>query len=400
MAAEKMNLGDRHPDAWRVVAVNLGDGCKENCVQCGAYPPNPDREATIRALTVREVTAKRIEACLTRDVEGSKPVEGAPEVPDQAVSAVRQRLVDFFANYVTTGVNQEPLNGDAFVHFAEIVKRLSGGKSRVVCVSHGLRVSKEGKPVDEAADARLQKIVSMMDEQDVFVLSLDLARSQGKISKEVNLASYVETLDRLRPALAKGSRVTISIQGDDDKDSPLYRGLAYDFCQEVINKLGTERGWGREEIMALYRDSGRAWVQTGRSKQLPGVGPDGECAVVPDISFVSNTLDMKHGLMAVVDAVSGKVFVHDHNAKKTYKDVARLNRALADERAGLRPKWYAWEEASVNGNPLPDLTEEVERPLNELLVRLEYREVEELPEGAIDVDLDGVVPPKDGDDVA
>lgn len=356
-----MRLGDRREDAVKVVAVRLGDGCKQHCAQCGAYPATPDDdEAVARALTPLEVDEARIRAILTREVD---PANGGTAV-DAEVQAVRRKLVDYCANYVTTDVNQEPLDGDAFAIFARLLKELSGGKSRAVCVSHGLRANLSGK-VDEETAGRLRDIVDIMDHEDVFVLSLDLARSQGGIGYDVNVSSYVETLERLKPALEKGARVTVSIQGDDDESSPLSRGKAVDLYMGVLAKLEQPidqggKGWTRDLIMRLKKDSGRAWAKIGRAKNLPGVGPTGECAVIPDNSFVHNTLDIRHAIMVAVDAVSGRVFGHDNNPDKSYNDVSRWSRLISDFlRLGKEPfDWKGWWEFFVSNDPFPDLTDE------------------------------------------
>lgn len=346
-----LKLGELDPGTVKVTAVRLGDGCSEYCISCGAYPAAEDREDGVRAVTVMEVDEARIREMLEREVDGSKAIVGD----------TRLKLVGCFARYVTTDVNQEPLNSDAFGHFMRLVKELSGGKSRAVCVSHGLRLDVHGKPKEDSA-RRLNEIVAMLDQQDVFVLSLDMARSQGKFGQSSqNLSSYVETLDRLRPALKKKTRITVSIQGVEDSTSPLHKGKAYELCGKVLAELKAKRGWSEAEIAQVILDDGRAWVGVGRSESLPGVNPAGECPVIPDTPLVAHDITRSQAgvvLNGVLDAVSGRLFAHPHNIGRGYNDLARLSRALSDDRAGKTPiEWGSWQEVYVNDTAVNDLTE-------------------------------------------
>src|SRR3989338_4687970 len=124
-------LGQYRDGSVQIMTVRLGEGCREACAQCGAYP----KILSSGDLVPRDVTRDRIEACLKgefvigRSSNGKEAPEG--EVPpEEASGETRKRLADLLANYVTTDVNQEPLDSDIFLDFADLVKSLTGGKSR------------------------------------------------------------------------------------------------------------------------------------------------------------------------------------------------------------------------------------------------------------------------------
>lgn len=307
----KMKLGDLQEGTFKIEAVRLAKGCPEACAHCGAYEGDFDYQD----LKVVESSRANVEACLTREVD-VKSTQGS----------VRRRLVDLFNNYVTTDVNTEPLRGDAFLHFAQMVKSLSGGASRVVCVSHGLRTDENGSSNNKnhrLMRNRLNSVVDQMDDKDVFVLSMDFARGKGKIKTEVNLLSYVATLDALLPAIRKGSRVTVSLQGDDNpnlpdgSDNPLFRGRVYALFTEVKAKL-KQKGWSDADIMKVHVDADRAMVVSGRATSIPGLDPANECPVIPDADFVEKALAKDHTLRGLLDCFTGEVFSQANNPGKSY----------------------------------------------------------------------------------
>lgn len=363
-----LKLGDYDDGVVKIYTVRLGEGCQEGCVQCGAFPEESQRGDYL----IKEVARARILVCLSREfvfdpikTDGPKFSRG-PETPAEETEEVRHKVADLLANYVTMDVNQEPLNGDVFIHFAELVKQLTGGKSRAVCISHGLRVKQKvkdgvetGEYVDVKAAQRLERIAQMMDDKDVFVLSLDLSRSKGKINDELSQWSYAETLNMLLPALRKGARITVSIEGNDTRDSRQYRIGAQNLYSKVKQLLMNRYRWTQADIMGLHMDTGRAWVRQGRATALPGVDPKGESSVIPDSSFVEHTLEKSSPNMGFVDAVSGRVYVHPHNPVRSYNDVVRLSRWLS-ERGRLGVKKGAWEEVDLDGT-IEDLSENFSR---------------------------------------
>lgn len=342
-------LGKYRDGSVKIMTFRTGEGCGEGCAHCGAY----SKGVQPGDLLVKGVTRDRMRACLQGEFVLKEAVNGQGlDSPDAVKGEVRKRLADLLANYVTTDVNQEPLNSDTFLDFSDLVKELTGGKSRAVCISHGLRVSADGKPANEDAARRLDALAEKMDDGDVFVLSLDLARSQGGISHDVNLRSYAETLNRLKPALEKDSRITVSIQGVDDPSNAFHRLKATNLYDEVKEVLKSNYGWKDSELTQLFMDTGRSWVSRGRAEGLPGVDPDGECPVIPDTLLVQHTLD-KPTNAAFVDFVSGRIFVAPNNLRRSYNDVVRLGRYLS-ARGASGVKIGHWDEVSIEYSGLVD----------------------------------------------
>ena len=358
-----LKLGEYESGAVQVYTVRLGDGCREACIQCGAYDTNGDRADFI----AKGVTRERIEVVLGREFVYAPAGVDKTEVVDAEIGDNRKRVADILANYVTTDVNQEPLNDNGFLNFAELVKEMSEGRSRAVCISHGLRVKKQMiddgmviEPCDEEAAERLDKIAAMMDDKDLFVLSLDLARSGGKIKKDLSLWSYAETLNRLLPALRNGARITVSIQGNEERESRQYRVVAENLYGQIKSALMAAYGWNNQDVLNLHMDTGRAWVGQGRAAALPGIGPDGVCPVIPDTEFVSHTLSSRATNMAFVDAVSGKVFVRPNNPKRSYNDVVKLGRRLSGRGGKSSSRKDEWVEVVLEGE-VEDLSAQFSR---------------------------------------
>lgn len=311
-------LGSYGDGTVRVEMFTLGVGCPENCADCGAFSSTKD----LGDLRTREVSRRRIDQCIMA-----------------VIKATRNNV---FPPYVTTNVQQEPLAGDAFFHFMRRIKRLTDGKTRAICISHGLRTAGDGRIIDKEAEDRLLDIVAFMDERDIFILSFDAMRSGGKIDEAVNIASYVETLDRLRPVVKKGARVTISIQGIGGvlSSDPLSRRHSYDALAVVMGKLGKEKGWSFEEIGRFNKDNGRRVVKVGRAaEKFPWLDDSSEATVIPDAEVVKGLSDgghLSHSLRGNMDCVTGQLRVKVNNPTKTYRDTV----------TGL------WEEMSLGGIPL------------------------------------------------
>ncbi len=342
-----------------VNTVRLGDGCRQNCIHCGSY----DQGSGKWDLIANAVTSERMERILNQeflvksspDEEEASSKEGNEKTETEAETKeisgyVKKRMIDLFANYVTTDINQEPLDSDAFLQFSKLVKKLSGGESRVVCVSHG--VTKKGEKSSSEQVRRLREIVDFMEEYDVFVLSLDFSRMGGKIDYKTNLDSYATTINELRPAIESGVHVTVSIQGNDEKDSPYNRTRALNFYDKVKRRLEQEFGWDPRLFHHIVVETERAWVNKGRAKLLPGVDPDGQCPVIPDERFVYNHL--KSATMGgYLDMITGGLYMHPYNAHRTYNDVLAISRKLCGR--AKRPSKCSWEKVE-HGFTLPNLS--------------------------------------------
>lgn len=291
-----------------VEMFRLGEGCSENCASCGAYSAERDPGD----FCTKEVSEGRIKKCINAILRSTR-------------NAV-------FPSYVTTDVQQEPLNGDAFFDFMRLIKRLTQDKTRAICISHGLRATKEGRVVNPAAEERLKRIARFMDKRDVFILSFDVMRSNARIGDDENVASYVETLDRLKFAVRRGVRVTISIQGVDgvNSDNPNYaysRKRAQELLAVVIGKLRKEKKWTIEEIGGLVKDESRRFVSIGRAtREFPWLDPAGETPVIPDSEIVTRLYDggfLSHTLRARMDCILGRLEAQVNNPLRSYGDTIR-----------------------------------------------------------------------------
>ena len=292
----------------KVEMFRLGEGCSENCASCGAYSAERDPGD----FCVKEVSRGRIHRCINAILKSTRN--------------------EVFPSYVTTDVQQEPLNGDAFFDFMRLIKKMTRGKTRAICISHGLHTTKDGKVVNPAAEERLRKIARFMDKRDAFVLSFDTMRSNARIGDDENVASYVETLDRLKFAVRRGVRVTISIQGVDgvDSDNPNYaysRKRAQELLAVVINKLREEKKWTLEEVGGLVKDLSRQFVRIGRAaKEFPWLDPAGETPVIPDAEVIKKLYeggDLSHTLRARMNCVTGELEAQANNPLRSYGDTIR-----------------------------------------------------------------------------
>lgn len=338
--------------------IKMGDGCRQNCIHCGAYNKEGDKwDLVANAVTYERIKEVLLQEFLVEVPQGEENVEGVTKY-------VKKRLIDLFANYVTTDINQEPLDSDAFLHFAKLVKKLSGGASRAVCVSHG--VTMKGEKSSSEQIKRLREIVEFMGEYDVFVLSMDFARLGGKIDYKTNLDSYVTTLNELKPAIEKGVHVTVSIQGDDEKDGPYNRARAVSLYENVKKKLEQDFGWDPRLFNNIVVKTERAWVKKGGARLLPGVDPGGQCPVIPDEEFVYNHL--KSATMGgFLDMITGGLYMHPYNAHRTYNDVSEISRKLNGR--AKRPSKCSWEEVEY-GCKLEDLSYSFTREGKRRLLRV------------------------------
>lgn len=251
----------------KIDMVETAKGCSEGCIHCGAYEGFDNSEDSI----VKPLSRAELEAHLTQEIIGAE-AEGT-----------RVRVADCLAELITTGVNTEPLLSDAFIDLAELAHEISGGNSRAICISHGLKTGSTGRLSESRRSMadRLRKIVDLMlkDVVPVFVLTVDLARNKGKITGEANVASYIETLKLLLPALDAGKRVTISLQGDDDPESPYYRARADRVWQHVLENVTLTP----QQQANLCYDQGRSYVKAGRARGLIGaLSAGGNAPVIPD----------------------------------------------------------------------------------------------------------------------
>lgn len=391
-------------DTLGIDMVELGNGCAVNCASCGA---SPDQK-------VQPISIEQLEANITQVIENVR-------------TGAKARLVDLFRSFITTGVDMEPVGKGIFTEAAELINRLSGGKSKVVAISHGLTCHEKGYGVDISYESipgereKLERINQLMLEDVVplFVLSMDSSRRQGLSGKtaaryhrkiaemeapgsefmaivesqamhsqkddkavdesprafagrrgrakdeiieaisrkmlvtprsklnhseevvadyitarnkredavvENNARGYAETIYTLLPAITAGKRVTISLQGDNNKDSLSYEGLATKILQRTSDLLHDEYGMSYPEVNSLLESLNitlpRPYYGTGNATKLLGVPKGtGKCAVVPDDDFRSrymgqNQPKVNRGRIRA----DGTLEYQIHRAAETYSD--------------------------------------------------------------------------------
>ena len=328
----------------KIEVIVTAKGCPEACLHCGAYQ-DFDKHDYI----MEECSSEQLKDNLTREI---KEIRGGTKLI----------IADLLANFVTTDVNTEPLRGTAFCNLAELVYELSEGSSQLVCISHGVRYS--SKQMKE----EMLKVVELMEKGIVplFVLSVDLARGKGMLSRKANLKGYTKTLEMLKPVLdliAKKKetgdssiptlRVTISLQGVDEENNLLYRGKAEEMFQEVLKRVG----FTKKQRDALYIDKGRQYAKVGRAgaKIFDSIG-EGECPVIPDADFVDKCLEHEHLFRAKVE-MDGNVYRQANNPNRSYNDTV----------AGR------WELLNGNGDEAVTMEDlEKEEPVEEIPLDVKF----------------------------
>ncbi|MDZ4210048.1 MAG: hypothetical protein U1C56_02615, partial [Candidatus Curtissbacteria bacterium] len=119
---------DNKDSRRNVVKVHLletaapGGRCPQACVHCGAF----GKEDVGRQ---RQLTHGEIEENFTR------------AIPSDDGSGEEKRAVDYFDRLVTTGPDTDSVVGTAFAYAARRLHELSDGRSKLLDISHGVRVS-------------------------------------------------------------------------------------------------------------------------------------------------------------------------------------------------------------------------------------------------------------------
>lgn len=135
-----------------------------------------------------------------------------------------------------------------------------------------------------------------LDEREKIIAKYIDVRSKRRDSVvEVNARGYARTLYTLIPAIRAGKMVTISLQGDNNKDSLAYQGLARRILQRSTDLLREEHGLSNADVNTIMGSISvqppRDYVGVGRAKNMLGVKPGGYCTVIPDPDFVKNFMD-------------------------------------------------------------------------------------------------------------
>lgn len=397
------------PASTYVDMVELGRGCAVNCVSCGAYEGVEPQDRRVVPISIED-----LERNITQRIDDSS-------------TGTKRRLIDLFRSHVTSGVDMEPLGTGIFIEAAELIHRLSNGKSRLVAISHGLSCG-ERKMGDSvvfdiplAQKARLEKLNDLLlrDVIPIFILSMDSARQQGLPSRsavkshekvcemelpgskfmkivenratqikreepptnlqetsrvivarrlkakdelveavqdklrsgeklvdderivgeyvtarnqrdesvvEINARGYAETLYTLLPAIMAGKKVTISLQGDENKESLAYHGLAKRIQQRTANLLREQYQVPDTVINALFAAVNikppRPYAAAGRALNLLGVtGGSRKFAVIPDEDFIREVMFQDPYKVHRARIRSDGAFeIQDYNALQTYPD--------------------------------------------------------------------------------
>lgn len=433
-----------------------GGACKQGCIHCGASKEGGEKQVQLTREELEENLTRRIRPL--RNLRKGNRLTGLEEAEEldtrisEEMEEARGKIVaSYLAPYVTTDVDVEPTDGDAFIDAAELINDLTFGQSRMLCISHGIRsgycidqghlrdvrqifslfgyhnaerysdgewkkcfsnlegwglpedveekvysafvnnlkmqlirgelgdpetngmgdlvdkikemglpkslqrrfyrycqeggledsnllminqlavtdaLVEEGMLNETCSDhgkqsaERTEKIVEMMREGAIpgFILTVDFARSHGKINLENNMASYVKTLKLLKPALSEdcSAFVAVSIQGlqgdDVPSDNPYTAERAHIFFQQVLERAGLTR----EERKNLQFDIGRQYAEVGGAAEDPllsdFLSSEGKCEVIPHQQFVDKVVAPQRKLSRArlrADGAIERQFVED-----------------------------------------------------------------------------------------
>ncbi|MFC1616249.1 hypothetical protein ACFL21_03840 [Patescibacteria group bacterium] len=271
----------------RIEMVETAKGCPEACLHCGAYENFCPANMKINELNINELEKNIL----------------------QRISRTPNSLIHYFNTYITTYVNIEPLRTTNFIDFSKLVYQASEGMSRVVAISHGLRGG------NKKMRKNLKKIVKLMKDKIIplFVVTMDFARSKGNISYEQNFESYYQTLSILGEAIDY-SRVTVSLQGEQNPNSPLFIGRVQGMFEELIKKLL----WENKKFSKLVIDH-RAYTKIGRACKELASQESEDCDVIPDPEFVENCVPRNHLYRGMID-FNGNLLIQKNRPGKTYGD--------------------------------------------------------------------------------
>jgi hypothetical protein len=199
-----------------VELVEIAYGCPENCAACGAYSGEED------SIKLRELPPDQIRANITRVIAGTG-----------------LRVADLMRGFITTGIDIEPLHLDNFTDFAKMVPEETGGKSRAVCISHGLRcINRKGTwQPSGAMKRRLDEVADLMisDVLPLFVLSCDIQRNSAMMGVPTELVKRKNELETKINSL----KSVLEGYGDDilDRDNEVQAGdnsISEELMEEFI----------------------------------------------------------------------------------------------------------------------------------------------------------------------
>jgi len=249
-------------DQFLVDMVRKTLGCPEQCAHCGAYKDG----FQVQDLRVTEAPLNELADILMRAVEGTG-----------------KRIKDWLASDITTDVNTEPLQTKGFPDFAELIYGMTNHTSRIIAISHGVR--KNVRPMYD----QLHAIVDLMQRDVIknFILTMDFERLKGKIDEKTNEDSYIETLDRLKPALVlPETRITVSLQGTPRPEQPQFIGRVEEMYARIRRRLVEELHWDEETLQRIHVDRRESYTSIGRATTMVSILEAEDCDVIPDAMLV------------------------------------------------------------------------------------------------------------------
>lgn len=249
-------------DHLEIDMVRTSQGCPEQCAHCGAYP-NGFRTQDLR---VSEVPIDELAHMLMRRIEGSEKC-----------------IKDWLASDVTTDVNTEPLQTKNFTDFAQLIHDITQGHSRVIMISHGVR-----QGIRTMRD-RLESIIDLMRRDIVrnFILTMDSQRLRGNIDPKKNEDSYIETMERLKPALLfPNTRITVSLQGTPYREQAQSITSVEEMYARIRQRLLEELQWNETLLKKIHEDRRSSYTKIGRASTLISPSEEAPCDVIPDTMLV------------------------------------------------------------------------------------------------------------------
>lgn len=218
--------------------VELGHGCTGDCIACGAF----QGEYTSEERQVCPITPEKLGQNITQEIYDIQ-------------SRTRIRLLDLFRTYMTAGVDMEPSESDIFNEAAELIYRLSEGKSRMVAILHGLRCT---ETKDEATGVikwefikgqleRLGKMSQLMKDDVIArtILSIDAQRCRGLLGKDSK-----QLHDKLKELDGEGSNFMQIIKECAEKQQREQDNLTNSIQQETADQWNARLMNTKKSVLA------------------------------------------------------------------------------------------------------------------------------------------------------
>lgn len=293
------------------------EGCTEGCAHCGAYPNGYGAED----LRIRRAPLEHVKELLQANVEDTQ-----------------RQLASWLSTNLTTDVNTEPLAHPDFAKTVELIHHISGGNSRMIAISHGVRTGVG------AMYARLTKVIHQMQTNVIkhFVLTMDYQRLKGTIDDKLNETSYLDTLTLLKGGFGPDKRITVSLQGTSHNSAVSFKRV-----ETMYERIRAKLGWSDQELSQLNEDRRVSYVSVGRAAEEISEDDSISCDVVPDKDYLV-TRDPAPLYRARLDCFRNVVEVQPHRPGKTYNDTVDKGKW----QPGLVYKEGVWRRATEEKSKL------------------------------------------------